>query len=164
MHEYWLAMHDLPRCMNINSRCMIFRGALILTRNAWSSVMHEYWLPMHDLSRCMNIDSRCMIFHDAWILTRDAWSSPMHEYWFAMHGSSTMHEYWLVMHELLQCVNIDSWCMSIDSWCMIFHDPQILTRDAWSSVIHEYWLSMLSLEPNEDSASIKQHSDLLGAF
>ena len=55
MHEYLLVMRDLPRCMNIDSRCM-------------------------DLQRCMNINLRCVIFSNAWILNRNAWSSAMREY------------------------------------------------------------------------------------
>ena len=39
-----------------------------------------------------------------------------------------------------------------------------LAMHEYQLTMHEYQLAMQSLVPNEDSASIEQHSGLLGAF
>ena len=110
MLKFLRGMNIFPRCLDINSRCMIFRDAWFsvmhgfLTRNAWSSAMDGYWLAIHDFLRCLDINSRCMIF-------RDAWFSACMDFWFAMHNLPR--------------------CMDIDSRCMISRDAWILTRDAW---------------------------------
>ena len=107
----------------------------------------------------MNIISRCMTFFcNAWISSRDAWFLKKHKYLFAMHDFSRF-------------MNIFTWCMNCCNAWISSRDSWTSSRRAWFFAIHKYLLMMREFlrcmnifVPNEDSVSVEQHGELLGAF
>lgn len=163
----YLAMHVfLPQCMvpfSYNAWPLFNDVWISFSCNAWLlSTMHEYLL-----LQCMTSCPQCMSFllrYMTFFVLQCMPSSPLCMTFSAIHESFylTMHDILSAMHEYLQLQHmtffLNAWIFSCNAWISL---SQCMNSFFKSNGI---LLSMSSFISNEDSPSIEQQSNLLGAF